>query len=159
MSGRNDGLGLGRGLLDDPRRREEGRRFFERRMASGDEAEWTRWHEEGRWAEPRNAVGRATAAVAPGSLDRFEEGAHAGKGPRGLHRTEERFRELVCEVLTRDGWVDATDIDVRVEGADVTLTGTVADRTQKRRAEDVVYTVHGVRDVHNRLRVREAALP
>lgn len=44
-----------------------------------------------------------------------------------------------------------------VHAGEVTLSGTVADREQKRRSEDVIETVAGVKDVQNRLRVGRAA--
>ncbi len=42
---------------------------------------------------------------------------------------------------------------MRVSDGEVTLSGTVDDRWQKRLAERVAETVWGVRDVHNRLRI------
>jgi hypothetical protein len=42
---------------------------------------------------------------------------------------------------------------VRVSNAEVTLTGTVRDRQDKRLAEDLAEPVSGVREVHNQLRV------
>lgn len=76
-----------------------------------------------------------------------------GRGPQGYRRSDERLRELVCDALTEDDRVDASHIEVRVENAEVTLTGTVDDRQQKRCAEDAVEQIGGVRDVHNQLRV------
>jgi osmotically-inducible protein OsmY len=80
-------------------------------------------------------------------------GGHRGKGPQGYVRSDERIRELVCEALTEDDLVDATHVDVAVRTGEVTLSGVVGDRAMKRRAEDVVDRVPGVRDVHNQLRL------
>jgi osmotically-inducible protein OsmY len=80
-------------------------------------------------------------------------GPHAGKGPVGFQRSDERVRELVCEALTDDGEVDASRIEVNVKGGEVTLTGTIEDRRMKRLAEDCVEAVPGVKDVHNQLRI------
>jgi hypothetical protein len=80
---------------------------------------------------------------------------YAGRGPRGYQRSDERIKEDVCEVLTAHGGVDASHIDVRVENGEVTLTGHVDDRNQKRMAEDAVDDVFSVRDVHNQLRVEQ----
>jgi hypothetical protein len=44
--------------------------------------------------------------------------------------------------------VDASDIECVVSDGEVTLSGTVATRAEKRLAEDA-----SVRDVHNRLRI------
>lgn len=80
-------------------------------------------------------------------------GPHAGRGPRGYQRSDERIREDVCERLTQHGEIDARDIDVRVANGEVTLQGTVHNRDDKRRAEDVAESVSGVREVQNQLRV------
>jgi osmotically-inducible protein OsmY len=42
-----------------------------------------------------------------------------------------------------------------VTGGEVTLSGVVEDRRARRDAEDCAYTVSGVRDVQNLLRVRD----
>lgn len=78
-----------------------------------------------------------------------------GKGPRGYSRSDERVREDVCDALTENDDVDATDVEVSVQAGEVTLTGTVQDRRQKRVAEDIVETCRGVKDVHNQLRIRQ----
>ena len=83
----------------------------------------------------------------------LQRGHHAGRGPRNYRRSDARILEDVCEALTRHGDVDATDIEVAVEGGEVTLSGTVDDRRTKRLAEDVAASCAGVHDVHNRLRV------
>ena len=82
-------------------------------------------------------------------------GPHRGKGPAGYQRSDERIRELVCESLTDDDEIDASHIAVSVTGGEVMLSGTVDDRGSKRAAEDCAYSVPGVRDVQNRLRVRD----
>lgn len=79
---------------------------------------------------------------------------HRGKGPKGFIRSDERIREDINSRLTDDAYVDASDIDVTVEKGEVTLTGTVPDRSSKRRAEDISELVSGVTNVENRLRVK-----
>jgi hypothetical protein len=81
------------------------------------------------------------------------EGPHRGRGPRGYQRSDERVHEEVCDRLSAHGGVDASDIEVKVEKGEVTLTGTVSDRRTKRLAESVAESVHGVADVHNQLRL------
>jgi osmotically-inducible protein OsmY len=49
--------------------------------------------------------------------------------------------------------LDASDIEIVVVGGEVTLTGSVHDRDEKRLAEDLSENVSGVREVHNQLRV------
>jgi osmotically-inducible protein OsmY len=46
---------------------------------------------------------------------------------------------------------------VTVANGEVTLDGTVPSREQKRRAEDVVDDLSGVRNVQNNLRVKESS--
>ena len=81
-------------------------------------------------------------------------GPHAGKGPQGFQRSDERIKEMVHEALTDHEHIDATHITVDVKGGEVVLTGTVEDRNAKRLAEDIVERVNGVRDVQNQLRVQ-----
>ena len=81
-------------------------------------------------------------------------GQHSGKGPKGYQRSDDRIREDVSEALSRHGDVDASEIEVNVQNGEVTLTGTVQDRQQKRLAEDVVADLSGVKDVHNQIRVQ-----
>lgn len=88
--------------------------------------------------------------------DDRQRAGFVGRGPKGYQRSNERIREDVCEQLTDDALVDASDIQVSIDQGIVTLEGRVDDRRQKRRAEDVVEQVSGVRDVHNRLRVGDA---
>ncbi len=80
-------------------------------------------------------------------------GQFAGRGPSGYKRSAERITEDVNEALTWDGDVDASQIQVRVEGDEVILEGTVDSRRAKRAAEEAAERVRGVSDVHNRLRV------
>jgi hypothetical protein len=80
-------------------------------------------------------------------------GGHRGKGPLSYQRADDRIRDAVCEVLTDDDRVDATNIEVTVKSGEVTLSGTVEDRYQKRCAEDVVESVSGVKDIQNQIRV------
>lgn len=83
----------------------------------------------------------------------FGRGQHSGRGPKGYQRSDERIREDVCDRLSDDPGVDASDIEVTVNAGEVTLSGHVRDRDDKRRAEDVVERISGVREVHNSLRV------
>jgi hypothetical protein len=83
----------------------------------------------------------------------FQGTGHRGKGPMNYTRADERIREDVCDHLTEDDHVDASQIEVQVSGGEVTLTGMVASREMKRRAEEIIERQRGVRDVHNQLRV------
>jgi len=86
-------------------------------------------------------------------MDKRMAGMHRGKGPRGYSRSDDRIKEDVCERLSDDSYVDASDIDIRVDGSEVVLSGTVNSREEKRRAEDIAESISGVRNVENRLKV------
>jgi hypothetical protein len=85
-------------------------------------------------------------------------GGFFGKGPKGYTRSDERIREDVCDRLSDDDEVDASDIAVTVKDGEVTLDGTVPDRRSKHRAEDLAEAVSGVKDVHNSLRPQKGIL-
>jgi osmotically-inducible protein OsmY len=82
-------------------------------------------------------------------------GPYTGRGPRGYQRSDERIQEDVSERLMQHGRLDASDIEVQVANGEVTLTGNVRTREEKRHAEDVAESVSGVQHVQNQLRVSE----
>jgi osmotically-inducible protein OsmY len=79
---------------------------------------------------------------------------HRGRGPQGYTRSDERIREDANDRLTEDWRVDASNVTVTVSSGEITLDGTVTSREAKRRAEDVVEDVSGVKHVQNNLRVQ-----
>lgn len=83
-------------------------------------------------------------------------GQYRGKGPKGYTRSDERIREDLCDKLSDEGELDASDISVSVAGGEVTLDGHVPDRQAKRRAEDIADRCSGVSHVQNNLRVKNA---
>ena len=85
---------------------------------------------------------------------RQDQGEHRGRGPKGYRRSDDRIKDDINDRLSDDSWVDASEIEVKVENGEVTLTGTVNDRTAKRRAEDIVDGISGVSNVENRIRVK-----
>jgi len=119
------------------RGREGGDRYGEPRSGWGDPSAWGP-ERGGPWSER----GRSGGA-----------GPHAGRGPRGYQRSDERIREDACDALCEHGYVDASDIEVTVANGEVTLVGLVRERAEKRMAEDAVEQISGVREVHNQLRV------
>jgi hypothetical protein len=76
-----------------------------------------------------------------------------GRGPKGYKRSDDRIREEICDRMTDDPVLDASEIEVEVTEGEVTLSGSVASRDQKRRAEDIAEAIGGVKDVTNQLRV------
>ena len=80
---------------------------------------------------------------------------YRGRGPKGYKRSDERIKEDVNDRLS-EGYLDASDIEVTVANAEVTLTGTVNSRADKRRAEEIAEYVTGVTNVENRLRLKQS---
>ncbi|MEW5848410.1 MAG: BON domain-containing protein [Myxococcota bacterium] len=103
--------------------------------------------------------GRARGSVV-GSRPAGRTRTFAGVGPRRYRRPDAGILEDVALALTEDPHVDAGDVEVTVREAEVTLSGNIPDRAQRRRAEDIAWSVRGVVDVHNRLVLhRRAAHP
>ena len=75
-----------------------------------------------------------------------------GLGPKNYARTDDRIREDVCELLTQDPDVDASEVTVEVKDGQVILTGTVDSRDAKWLAEDIAEAVSGVKNVVNKLK-------
>lgn len=80
---------------------------------------------------------------------------HRGRGPKGYKRSDARIEEDINDRLTDDRHLDASEIQVHVQNGEVTLTGTVESRADRRRAEDIAESVSGVSYVMNNLRVRQ----
>jgi hypothetical protein len=81
-------------------------------------------------------------------------GDHRGRGPKGYRRSDERVRDDINDRLTDDRHLDASEIEVTVAEGEVTLSGFVFRREDKRRAEDLAEHVSGVVHVQNNLRVK-----
>jgi osmotically-inducible protein OsmY len=84
------------------------------------------------------------------------EGPHRGRGPRGYVRSPARIYEDLCDRLTDNPFVDASDVEVGIAGTEVTLNGTVNDPIALRQAQAIAEEVAGVTHVHNRLQLRTA---
>jgi osmotically-inducible protein OsmY len=73
--------------------------------------------------------------------------------PKGYRRSDERIREEINDRLTDDTHLDASEIVISVNAGEVSLSGTVSDRSSKRHAEDLVEQVSGVKHIENRIRI------
>jgi hypothetical protein len=137
-----------------PRRMEAGDANWE----GGEQASWQQAREqEQRWGRTDRYQGRAEREEYRSDRvhedEWWEPGPYEGLGPRGYRRSDANIEEDVCDLLTQHGQVDASDIEVKVENGEVTLTGMVNDRRSKRLAEDLAESISGVVDVHNHLRL------
>ncbi|MDQ3206268.1 MAG: BON domain-containing protein [Pseudomonadota bacterium] len=111
----------------------------------------------GRGGSVGNAQGNVSRGpVGAGSQDQQGRG-HRGRGPKSYTRPDTSIADEIYSRLTDDDAVDATQILVMVDDAEVTLTGEVPERQMKHRAEDLVDAVRGIKEIHNRIRVDRGA--
>ena len=87
--------------------------------------------------------------------DQDRQNDNRGRGPRGYQRSDERIKEDINDRLSDDSFVDASEVDIEVATGEVILSGSVDNRMAKRRAEDLAEAISGVRNVENRIRVRQ----
>ncbi len=139
---------------EERERRERDRDRDRSRRGPDYEMERDRWRGEREDEEGRGLMTRMSEGVR--RMFGRERGPHWGEGPKGYRRSDQRIREDVCDRIAEDGWADASDVEIDVHEGEVTLSGTVHDRRDKRRIEDIADDVPGVRDIHNRIRVRRA---
>jgi len=81
--------------------------------------------------------------------------SHSGKGPKGYKRSDERIKEEFSDLLTSHHEIDPSEVEIKVSGSEVTLTGTVESKHEKRLIEDLASQISGVGDVNNQLRVQK----
>jgi osmotically-inducible protein OsmY len=94
------------------------------------------------WGGGRHGLERRT----PGS-------SQPGTGPRFQRRSDDKIQDEIWELLSNNADLDASEVEVLVEGGEVTLTGTVDSRDARWLTEDLVTSVAGVREVYNQLKV------
>lgn len=109
--------------------------------------------EYGRGVEQSFELGRVAFGGRPREFG-SGTGPFAGRGPKGYRRSDARIQEDISEQLTQHPDIDASDIELKVQDGQVTLTGTVDSRHAKRLIEDLVDMSSGVEDVHNQIRVK-----
>ncbi len=83
----------------------------------------------------------------------WADGPFVGRGPKGYKRSDERIREDVCDAIARQGFIDASDVEVFTDAGVVRLVGTVALRRDKRALEHLIERIAGVDEIRNELRV------
>ena len=125
------------------RRETEADRDYGRRM---DEGDYQR--------EPRSWLDRAEAFFTGHPHRERFEARDPRERPRRRRGPSDRVLWAVIMERLDDARVDARDVEVIVDGAEVTLNGTVRRKLDKRRIEDIADT-DGVRHVQNNLRVRD----
>lgn len=95
------------------------------------------------------------SSFSSGSTQRREpmRSSKAGRGPKGYKRSDQRLEEEVNDLLTDHPGIDASEIEVKVAQGEVTLSGSVDNRQEKRLVEDLAAAVVGVVEVINNVRV------
>ena len=101
-------------------------------------------------------MGEHTTGDEPSKSGRQAE-QRGSRGQPGREQIRRRPDEVLTrelhEILTKDPELDATEIEVEVQGGAVTLSGIVDSSDAKLLAEELVESVAGVRQVHNNLKV------
>lgn len=94
--------------------------------------------------------------------DQSGEGNYGGsrenssqRTPKNYTRSDSRIQEDVNDRFMQASNLDPSDIEVKAQNGEVTLTGTVPTRHEKFRAEQIAEAVLGVKDVTNQLRVKK----
>lgn len=76
-----------------------------------------------------------------------------GRGPRGYQKSDNRLYDEVCETLSDDPLVDASDISVEVDGGIVRLNGRVPNPQMILKAEEAIDGIDGISDIENHLSI------
>lgn len=133
----------------------------------GDDESFTREYNRSRFAEPYTGGQFARSQYGLGNQYHSDQVDHSspgygsalpnfsGIGPKGYIRSDEKIHDEVCEVLFRNPFVDASDVDVKVQNGIVTFSGTIANRSAKKETERSTENILGVIDVINELRIIE----
>jgi osmotically-inducible protein OsmY len=88
-----------------------------------------------------------------GAYDALHALSHRGRGPKGYRRSDERLKEIICDRLTEDPFIDASHLTIDVRNCEVTVQGAVQVRQQKYAIEDLIADVSGVTEIHNHVSV------
>jgi hypothetical protein len=122
------------------------------RRYSNDDPDYAR-HMDGpldrRESPPRSFMERAGEFFSPSPPTFEDRSPNPRRGP-----SDRVLWAVIMERLDDERGLDLRDVRVIVEDAEVTLSGTVRHKGDKRRIEDVA-DIKGIRHVQNNLRVRD----
>jgi hypothetical protein len=96
----------------------------------------------------RTLFGTGAAAMAPPPRARAD---YRGLGPRGYIRSDQRIYEDICDRLTENPLIDASDVAVSVRDRTVTLAGSIDNLQALSQVEEIAREVTGVASVRNDL--------
>ncbi|HEY8574595.1 BON domain-containing protein [Phenylobacterium sp.] len=131
------------------RRFSEDDRDYARRM---DDGGYRHGHEE---RDGRSWKDRAGDFLSGGRREEYDrrEPAYEDRHARRRGPSDRVLWAVISERLADERRLDLSDVDIVVEGGEVTLNGTVRRKEDKRRIEDIA-DIDGVSHVQNNLRVR-----
>lgn len=97
------------------------------------------------WFFEHNVTGGRERVPAERSTKRAkQEGSLRGKGPKGYRPRDDRVQELVCERLTEDPELDASELSITVECDIVKVSGAIQSTRMRDRVLSDIRDVHGV---------------
>jgi len=109
----------------------------------------------GRGMTGQGQFGRGQYGRGMGQYSDYEsQGSHRGKGFKGWKRSDDSIYDEIGQILEQRADIDPSDVEIKINNGEVILEGTVSDRMTKRRIEDALEMVSGIKDVQNRLRVK-----
>jgi hypothetical protein len=100
---------------------------------------------------PTAAASERPGLVEPTAPPRQARFSYRGLGPRGYVRSDQRILDDVCDRLTENPFIDASDIEVTVRDRTVMLAGSVDTLLALHQAEEIAREVAGVANLRNEL--------
>lgn len=134
-----------------PQRRPTPEEYWQRYFAPGSYEGRTRGDDTGdRFVPPDASRGGARPA------HRMRGPSRHPLAPRRIQRSDAQLYEDICEALLRRDDVDCSDVSIAVREGEVTLDGSVPQRSMRYLIEDLAAGHPAVRDVDNRIKVRRS---
>jgi hypothetical protein len=99
------------------------------------------------------AMPEGSRLIEPTASPHRTRASYRGLGPRGYVRSDQRIYEDICDRLTENPFIDASDITVSVRDRKVTLAGSVDNMLALHQAEEITREAAGVADLRNDLLV------
>ena len=125
--------------------------LFNTRFGVGAAAETAPAWQHGPTGQTPPAEPEGARLVEPTAPPRRAHASYRGLGPRGYVRSDQRIYEDICDRLTENPFIDASDIAVSVRDRTVTLAGSVDNILALHQAEEIAREVAGVADLRNEL--------
>lgn len=125
--------------------------LFRTRFGLGAAAETAPPWQHGPTGETPPGATERPQLVEPTAPPRRARASYRGLGPRGYVRSDARIYEDICDRLTENPFIDASDIAVSVRDRTVMLSGSVDTLPALHQAEEIAREVVGVANVRNDL--------